>query len=147
MKRAEKITELGTEEKAPKKKSTSPWAQEGSRWLPDITRLPKKHVGFRPRFVDKEKVTQRQELGWVVAKPADYGLDIKGTKYQKGTLILMELPEDWARDREEFYTKLTDQRATAGRIKPKQKVAEIAAEAGDESLEIYRDEYTSEHKG
>jgi type 1 glutamine amidotransferase len=136
MKDITEVTNTATKEKI----STSPWKQRNNRWVPDITRLPKEHVGFRPYFANRAKVEKRLQMGWVIAKPSDYGLDIKGNQYITGDLILMELPEEYAKDREAYYEHLAESNISAGRMQACEKVTEVSQEGGGDKVAIYRDE-------
>ena len=99
--------------KSQTKGATRPWEKkhDGSRpWAVDYVRLNKKHAGFRPRWVRREKVELRKLNGWVIANPKDYGIDPIGAVdgqpignfVQRNELILMEIPEAMAKERERW---------------------------------------------
>ena len=103
-----------------KKAPTSPWKMgEGATHL-DRLRLPKKHKGFRPRWIAKGSVDRKRGEGWTVAKRSDYGIgklhkemgDTPGTTIEVGDMILVETHEQWAKEREDHIRNLTEKQTS-----------------------------------
>lgn len=86
-----------------------------------MMRLSKKRDGFRARFVAPSKVEQRLMQGWTIASREHYGLGHElavdgtevGSKLKRRELILMEIPEEKAKERESYNENLLKQRDAA----------------------------------
>ena len=94
------------------KVATRPWESTHNNWESDVFRLKQKRNGWRPRFVPKENISRKRDEGWQVANCADYGIheeegQIDSTVTRKG-MVLMEMPEEMALDREAYFRKKTD---------------------------------------
>jgi hypothetical protein len=127
---------VATEKKPP----TQPWNRKGASpnpWEPDYLRLRNKHQGFRCRWVPMANVEQKQLQGWEICKPEDYGSKTDkhandtsglGSRIQRRELVLMEIPEDMAKQREAFL----EHKAVQARRAAKAPVKEAEAEANRE---------------
>ena len=106
--------------KPEKKAPTSPWKMGESATHLDRLRLKKKHDGFRPRWVPRANIDRKRGEGWVVAQRKDYGIGknheemgkTPGTDIVVGDMILMETPEQWAKDREAHIRNLTEKQTS-----------------------------------
>lgn len=104
------------------KEPSRPWEKQGGNpWRLDMMKLSKKREGFRPRWVSPAKVDQRLMQGWVIASRKDYALDheisVEGTevgnKLKRREMILMEIPEDLARQKEQYNEEMLKKRDSA----------------------------------
>ena len=93
------------------KVSTRPWTSTENQWERDIFRI-KPRTGWRPRFVDKGNVSRRRDEGWQVAKAADYNITNEegqlDTSVVRRGMILMEMKEEMAESREDYFSRKTD---------------------------------------
>jgi len=124
---------MGEPEDREIKSESKPWNSDSSRWVPDQLRLVKRKLGFRPKFTAEDKIEVRKHQGWVVSNCNDWGEEPKGndTILRRGDLVLMEIPEEGAKEREKFYEKLTDQRSqTAKDVQSQGLSAREAREVG-----------------
>lgn len=89
---------------------TSPWKSTDNAWAPDRFKINRR-PGWRPFFADKKNVTKKKEEGWRVANGADYGIEKEegqiDTAVHRGGSILMEMPEEFAKDREAYFRNIT----------------------------------------
>lgn len=101
-----------TEGKSETKQATKPWNAEGNPWSLNLLKLQRKHPGFRCKWVNPDNILIRQDQGWKIANIKDYGgtTDIVAgeegkldTTIKRREMILMEIPEELARQRELFY--------------------------------------------
>lgn len=95
--------------------TTAPWNGDDNVWAPDIFKLKKTRSGFRVRFCDPdpENIESKLNEGWVIADCVNYGLsphEEHGHIVKKKGMILMEIPETRARQREVYMKNLTDKR-------------------------------------
>ena len=112
--------------------STQPWNE--NPWSPDVFKV-KRHAGFRSRFVDKDNVERRKDEGWIVADAADYGIDVKegdGTVLKRRGMILMEMPEELARQRDAYMAKKTQLQTSDIKTQVKGSVRAISSELGSD---------------
>jgi hypothetical protein len=108
--------------KIEKKAPTSPWKMGENATHLDRLRLRKKHKDFRPRWVrnDTGEIERARAEGWVIAQRKDYGIGknysemggTPGTNIVVGDLILMETPEQWAKEREAHIRNLTEKQTS-----------------------------------
>lgn len=99
--------------KPEKKPPTKPWNAEDNPFVPDIFKLKTKRKGFRVRWADPSRVERWEREGWVIADASNYGGKRPGaidstvrTKSKEG-MILMELPEEMARQKEKYLENVT----------------------------------------
>lgn len=128
-----------------KKKSTTPWNQNGENnpWAQNLLRLKKEHKGFAPKFVknDAERISLMEDYGYKVADCKDYGYtpfekdtDSIDTVLRRGDLILMETPADWKEARTAHFDKMiTDNQKTALDVAA-EKAKEVANEHGESGI-------------
>lgn len=112
-KRAEQAERGEAEAKAKKasRASSRPWNASDRRLKPDRLALAGKHPGWRPRFVADANVEERLRNGWSYAQRKHYGgvaqvaegagLGETSTIRRDG-MVLMEIPEEVAQDREAY---------------------------------------------
>ena len=138
------------EEPKAKRPPTRPWEKNrdaNKKWRVDYVRLAKKHPGFRPHWVRREKVELRKLQGWVVADPKDYGIDpvglgdtqSVGNYVQRNELILMELPEEMALARAEYLEEQSKAAQRAARAESTRELGEVnrqLAEMGKEPIKL-----------
>ncbi len=110
----------GEEIKQPKKMS-KPW--DNKSWVPDVFRLNKKHAGFTPRFIDKNKTEKRIDEGWRFASVKDYlSKDAimerqrdeekpLGTQLTRRGMVLMEIPNDLLAKKRAYIEHKTDRQS------------------------------------
>jgi hypothetical protein len=102
-------------------KVTAPWNTDNNPWSRDMLKLTKKRPGYRQRFVTKniENIEKYLDQGWAVADKKDYGgvsAKIAGEEGQIDTtikrreLILMEIPEELAKQRDAYIDHKTNRR-------------------------------------
>lgn len=115
-------------EKKAVKSATAPWKQAENPWVPDRFRVNKRS-GFRNKFITPDNLEKRIDEGWKVADAKDYGIhreqdegQVDGMVRRRG-MILVEMPEELAKQRDEFFSNLTDKRSRDAR--------EIARTAGN----------------
>ena len=122
----------------PKKEMTRPWDADSNPWSVDMLRLRKKHPGFRPRFTTRDELQKKLDQGWKIADAKDYGgLDAvlpgeeakDGSVLKRREMILIELPEELAKKREEFIAYKTNKRTQDAA-----NMAKIKAEKANEKL-------------
>lgn len=99
------------------KPATKPWESGENPWKRDTLRLQKTRPGFRPRWVDPRNFERNLEDGWTFAERKDYGdvyEKITGEEKQLDSrirrrgMILMEIPENLAKKREDYYANRAD---------------------------------------
>jgi hypothetical protein len=122
----------------PKKEATKPWNADGNPWSLDLLKLNKKHPGFRCKWVNPDNIRTRQDQGWKIANIKDYGGTTDTVPGEEGKIdtvvkrremILMEIPEELARERDKFYHHKTNRAMEA---------AQRNAEDSDEAKDIKR---------
>ena len=128
----EKAVALAELEKEPIRKSpTAPWAEQ-SPWRRDTLRI-KKREGWRPHWVDPRNFERNLEDGWTYAKRSDYGMPhdrIPGEESQMDSrirrrgMVLMEIPEEKALQRQEFYANLADRAEKSIKLRHKKEARE-----------------------
>ena len=127
-------------EKPAKKEMTKPWADKP--WSLDMFKLKKKHVGFRPRFTTREKLQEKLDQGWRVADAKDYGdltavlpgeESTEGSVIRRKEMVLIEIPEAKAKEREEFIDWKSNQRAKDARKMAENQARKIEQALGDSS--------------
>jgi hypothetical protein len=127
-----------TQAQKPSKPATTPWKEQHNPWKRDILRLKKKHPGFRPRWVDPRNFERNLEDGWTFAKNEDYGGlhdKIAGEEKQidsrirRRGMVLMEIPEDLALQREAYYANRADMAEESIKARHKKEGKEIGVEA------------------
>lgn len=134
-----------------KKPPTQPWNRKGGTpnpWEPNYLRLRQKHPGFRCRWVPVANVEQKQLQGWEICNPKDYGSGVTdkhandttglGARIQRRELVLMEIPEEMAKQREAFL----EEKAVQARRAAKAPVREAQAEANRELREAGHEDIT-----
>lgn len=126
-------------EKKEKKISSKPWMQDNNPFGANSFRLRKKHVGFTERFVhnDPGNIAKHEDIGRIVAKCTDYGYTVTekhGTALIRGDSILMEMPDELAKMRKDFYEEQTDKRTKAGLKKVASDVANTAKKLDEEGI-------------
>lgn len=94
---------------------TSPWNSVDNPWNPDKTKTKQKREGFRSRFVAPEKVENRKTEGWVIAKAKDYGEAGMDGIVKRNELVLMEIPEERAKEREAYIASVTNRRSKSAK--------------------------------
>jgi len=103
----------------PQQEMTRPWDGDSNPWSLDMLRLQKKRPGFRPRFTTKEDLPRKLEQGWKIADAKDYGgvtAVLPGEEAKEGSvikrreMILIELPEELAKKREDYIAWKTNKR-------------------------------------
>ena len=104
---------LATDEESSAVSATRPWEGQENPWARDKFKLKKIRKGFRAKFTALHKVEDRKFEGWVIAKGKQYGEEL-GEITRPG-LILMELPENLAKLRDEHFSNLTTKRAIDAR--------------------------------
>jgi len=99
------------------KPATAPWNAADNPWVPDIFKLKKKHAGFRPRFIEPDNMERRLNEGWAVADARNWVDEETLKKDEEGNvdttlrrrgMILMEMPEELALQREAYVNHKTD---------------------------------------
>jgi hypothetical protein len=97
---------------------TTPWHADENPWALNRLRLRAKRPGYRVRFVRKDKVEIKEHQGWKIADKRDYGYTLQdkgdspdGTTVVRRELILMELPEELALQRDAFMEHKTRMRS------------------------------------
>ena len=104
---------LATDEESSAVSATRPWEGQENPWARDKFKLKKIRKGFRAKFTALHKVEDRKFEGWAVAKGKQYGEE-PGEITRPG-LILMELPENLAKLRDEHFSNLNTKRSTDAR--------------------------------
>jgi hypothetical protein len=98
-------------------KMTRPWDADNNPWSLDMLRLRKKRKGFRQRFVIEENIQRFLDQGWQLADIKHYGgvaAKLPGEEGKTDTcvrrrdLILMELPEELGKKRDEYINYKTN---------------------------------------
>ena len=100
---------------------TAPWNASENPWNADKVKTAGRHKGFRPRFVPLYRVDNKKTEGWVIAKASDYNESSPDGTVRRNELILMEIPEGLAIQREKHFSDLTKKRSSGA--------AEIIADA------------------
>lgn len=94
--------------------ATAPW-KDPSPWKRDTLRVVNRRPGYRVRWVDPRNFERNLEDGWTYAKRENYiGVHdrIPGeeaqmdSKIRRRGMVLMEIPEEKALQRDEFYANL-----------------------------------------
>lgn len=126
------------DEKSP---TTKPWDADNNPWSLDMLRLNKRRKDFRPRFVDKANIEKKLDQGWKVAHKKDWGgttAKLPGEEGEQDTiirrreLVLMEMPEESAKKRDEYIAWKTN-RATEATMQAADKAAaEVKRETGQD---------------
>jgi len=97
-------------------KETAPWEAGENPWAADKMKLAGKHEGFRPRFVPPHKVNNKKTEGWIVADGKHYNEPTSdGSVVKRNEMILMEIPEGLAKQREAHFQKVTKERSRGAR--------------------------------
>lgn len=83
-----------------KKETRKPW--EPGNKLPEVS-IP----GYRLRHCLKEdgNIWKKQQEGWVFADTVNAGAQFEGAPKQFRELVLMVLPEERAKDRDEYFRR------------------------------------------
>jgi hypothetical protein len=125
---------------------TSPWNADDNPWALNRLKLKiPRRPGWRPKFAAPHKVELHKHEGYKIADKRDYGYDLhegdsdtpEGTVLKRREMILMEIPEELALQRDAFMEHKTRQRS---------KTSVDIAHEGDERRLGYRAEKTPEHR-
>jgi len=117
VKEGKEIASFYEEPQVEKKPATTPWNAADNPWVPDIFKLKKKHQGFRPRFIDPDNIERRLNEGWIVADARHWVDEETLKKDEEGNIdttlnrrgmLLMEMPEELALQREAYVNHKTD---------------------------------------
>ena len=120
-----------------KKPATKPWNMKGgspNQWAPDYLRLAKKNPGFRCKWVRQDNVERMTYQGWSLCKPKDYGVLTDRTisdatpisdRIQRRELILMEIPEEMAEQREAYIENKNSAALKSANDRAKQKARQL----------------------
>ncbi|TAL13923.1 hypothetical protein EPN95_04520 [Patescibacteria group bacterium] len=118
---------------------TSPWNAPSSPWKRDTLRVIKKRPGFRMRWVDPRNFERNLENGFTFARTEHYGGvydQIAGEEtpidshIRRRGMVLMEIPEELAKKREEYYAARADMAERSIRERHKK-------EANESGVEVY----------
>ena len=125
--------------KTEKKVSSKPWMQDQNPWTQNSFRLRKKHEGFTERFVANtpKSVSKHEDYGRVIADCRDYGYETSenhGTQLIRGDQILMEMPNEWAEKRTDYFQKKTQKRTQSSVNQIAKDISETADKLGEEGI-------------
>lgn len=119
-----------------KKPPTRPWEPGENPWKRDHLRLQYKRQGFRPRWVSERNIDKNLDLGWTFAdrrhyrgltdKPIQDGAQLD-SRIKKRELILMEIPEELAKKREEYYSAKADKAEHSIKQRHEKDVSEVGS--------------------
>ena len=121
-------------------KTTSPWSQ--SSWVPDRLKTPTQHNGWRLKFVRRDNIQRHIDLGFIMANKSDWGYAETGldcnvdSKIRVGDLIGMEIKEAMAKERQAFFSNLTDQRSLTAADIARDAASNIEGEEADLKLTV-----------
>ena len=130
-----------------KKPATKPWQQKGAtpnQWAPDYLRLTRKNPGFRCKWVRQDNVERMLYQGWTVCDPKDYGAltdkniqDVVpiNNRIQRRELILMEIPEEMAEQREAYLERQNSAALVSANSRAKQKAQELNKKMRERGLD------------
>lgn len=133
------------QEEKPKHKVTAPWNQTDNPWSQNMLRLKTKRPGFRVRWIhkDPDNIEKYLDQGWKIADKQHYGgisQEILGetgkldTRVKRRELILVEIPEDLAKQRDAYIDHKTNVRFKTARNMAKTEVSVIERQLGDKAL-------------
>ena len=131
----------------PVKPATTPWNDTDNPWSRDMLRLNKKHDGFRPKWAAKgEKLDRLLDIGWKIADIKDYGgtSAILGEEGQMDTtvnrreMILVEISEERAEQRTEFYAQKANKRLQDAKNMASTEANKIERATGEKVLTEHR---------
>jgi len=103
------------------KPATKPWNADSNPWALDMLKLQRKRPGFRVKFVTRDNLQRRLDEGWKIAEKKYYGglsatlpgeESTEDSYVKRRELILMEMPEELARKRDEYIRHKTNLRST-----------------------------------
>ena len=133
----------------PIKKATTPWNAEDNPWHMDLLKLNKKREGFRTRFFrgNDDSIEKRLQQGWTVANCSDYGLKEKvlgeqgklDTTVRRRELILMEMPEELAKQRDAYVREKTDRQTAMKSADALRAYEEVKKQGMDARLTVEKD--------
>lgn len=109
---------VGAKKKAPAKKKGEAPGKNSHRWTPDVLSVEPR-PGYTPRWFKKDRAKNQLAIGWGYARPGDYEhLDKRaltigdspglGATIETNNLILMEMSEEEAKSRREYFETLAD---------------------------------------
>ena len=133
-----------------KKQPTRPWDADNNPWTLDLLKVMHKRKDFRLRWVNRDSVQKKQEQGWLVANKKDYGglgdavvgeESADGTVIRRREMVLLEMPEELARQRDAFIRHKTDRRSADARSLAKREVGKVEQAYGEKILT--EDKFTS----
>ena len=136
-------------DKKPIKKATTPWNAEDNPWHMDLLKLKKKRDGFRVRFFrgNDDSIEKRLQQGWTVANCTDYGLKEKvvgeegklDSTVRRRELILMEMPEELAKQRDAYVREKTDRQTAMKSADALRAYEEVKKQGMDARLIVEKD--------
>ena len=115
---------------------TKPWTTEGNPWKRDMLRLKTRRTGWRPKFVSARNEERMLQDGWTYASHEHYGGlhdQLPGetgrvdTKIRRRELVLMEIPETLALQRDQHYASLADRAEKSIKRRYKKETQEVGA--------------------
>ena len=144
--------DLKVEKKIAEKEELAPPVKAGEPtgasepWAPAKILEVSKKPGYRRKWVREDLVDRFLSEQWTFVDPADVsspnltdvdGAPSDGTRVQKRELVLMEITEELALSREEYYKKQTDG-ALAGSIKDFKDLANSGGGKSYGKVEIHK---------